>query len=62
MACVALLLSALALALLLPAHRPSTQLSYPRLIGSVLALLRDEPVLRQRSLLGALLFAGFSVF
>jgi predicted MFS family arabinose efflux permease len=61
-ACVALLLSALALALLLPAHRPSTQLSYPRLIGSVLALLRDEPVLRQRSLLGALLFAGFSVF
>jgi len=28
----------------------------------VLALLRDEPVLRRRSLLGALLFAGFSVF
>ncbi len=61
-ACVALLLSAVALARLLPAHRPTSQLSYPRLIGSVLALLRDEPVLRQRSLLGGLLFAGFSVF
>ena len=37
-------------------------LSYPRLIGSVLALLRDEPVLRARSVLGGLLFAGFSIF
>jgi predicted MFS family arabinose efflux permease len=61
-ACVALLLCAVVLARLLPAHRPTARLSYPRLIGSVLALLRDEPVLRRRSLLGALLFAGFSVF
>ncbi|MCD9088338.1 MFS transporter [Stenotrophomonas sp. SY1] len=61
-ACVALLLLALALYKLLPAHQPTATLSYPRLIGSVLALLRDEPVLRRRSLLGALLFAGFSVF
>ena len=61
-AAVALLLMALALARLLPAHRPGSSLSYPRLIGSVLALLRDEPLLRRRSLLGALLFAGFSVF
>jgi len=59
---VALLVMAVALARSLPAHRPGTSLSYPRLIGSVLALLRDEPVLRRRSLLGALLFAGFSVF
>lgn len=61
-ACGALLLCAVVLARLLPAHRPTARLSYPRLIGSVLALLRDEPVLRRRSLLGALLFAGFSVF
>ena len=61
-AAVALLLMAAALARALPAHRPGSSLSYPRLIGSVLALLRDEPLLRRRSLLGALLFAGFSVF
>lgn len=61
-ACVALLLLAVALAKLLPAHQPTATLSYPRLIGSVMALLRDEPLLRQRSLLGGLLFAGFSVF
>ncbi len=61
-AAVALLLMAVALARALPAYRPRATLSYPRLIASVLALLRDEPVLRRRALLGALLFAGFSVF
>ena len=61
-ACVALLVLAVVLARLLPAHQPSARMSYPRLIGSVLVLLREEPVLRQRSLLGALSFAGFSVF
>lgn len=58
----ALLLMAVALARALPGYRPGATLSYPRLIASVLALLRNEPVLRRRSLLGALLFAGFSVF
>ncbi len=62
LACGVLLVLAVALARLLPAHQPTAALSYPRLLGSVLALLRDEPVLRRRSLLGALLFAGFSVF
>lgn len=61
-ACVALLVLAVVLARLLPAHQPSATLSYPRLIGSVLVLLRDEPLLRQRSLLGALSFAAFSIF
>ncbi len=46
----------------LPRHPGQAGLSYPRLIGSVLALLRDEPVLRARSVLGGLLFAGFSIF
>jgi len=59
---VALLLMALALARALPAYRPRATLSYPRLLASVLVLLRDEPVLRRRAWLGALLFAGFSVF
>lgn len=61
-ACVALLLCALVLVRLLPPYRPTARLSYPRLIGSVLVLLCDAPLLRRRSLLGALLFAGFSVF
>ncbi|KAA8921331.1 MULTISPECIES: MFS transporter [Xanthomonas] len=46
----------------LPRHPGNPHLSYPHLIGSVLALLRDEPVLRARSVLGGLLFAGFSMF
>jgi len=46
----------------LPRHHGDRTLSYPRLIGSVLTLLRDEPVLRARSVLGGLIFAGFSVF
>ncbi|MFT4247761.1 MAG: MFS transporter [Pseudomonas sp.] len=46
----------------LPAHPGQATLAYPRLVGSVLALLRDEPVLRARAVLGGLLFAGFSIF
>ncbi|MDQ1090850.1 putative MFS family arabinose efflux permease [Xanthomonas sacchari] len=46
----------------LPRHPGNPQLSYPHLIGSVLALLRDEPVLRARAVLGGLIFAGFSMF
>ncbi|MCC4593092.1 MFS transporter [Xanthomonas campestris pv. cannae] len=46
----------------LPRHPGNPRLSYPHLIGSVLALLRDEPVLRARAVLGGLIFAGFSMF
>ncbi len=46
----------------LPRHPGNPQLSYPHLIGSVLALLRDNPVLRARSVLGGLIFACFSLF
>nr|WP_140725563.1 MFS transporter [Pseudomonas sp. Hp2] len=46
----------------LPPHPGQATLSYPRLVASVLVLLRDEPVLRARSVLGGLLFAGFSIF
>ncbi|HYG06668.1 MAG TPA: MFS transporter [Stenotrophomonas sp.] len=46
----------------LPRHDGDASLSYPRLIFSVLTLLRDEPVLRGRAVLGGLIFAGFSVF
>ncbi|HEY0335177.1 MAG TPA: MFS transporter [Stenotrophomonas sp.] len=46
----------------LPRHHGDPSLSYPRLIVSVVTLLRDEPVLRSRAVLGGLIFAGFSVF
>ena len=56
----------LMLALLLwwavPPESARPQLSYPALLGSTIKLMRDEPVLRRRSLLGGLNFAAFSIF
>jgi len=46
----------------LPRHDGDRTLSYLHLITSVLTLLRDQPVLRARAVLGGLIFAGFSVF
>ncbi|KLD76892.1 transporter [Xanthomonas hyacinthi DSM 19077] len=61
-AAVLILLVAALLWRALPRHPGNPQLSYPQLIGSVLALLRDEPLLRSRAILGGLIFAGFSMF
>ena len=44
----------------LPKVAPTTELSYGGLLRSVLALVREEPVLRQRMILGALTFGCFS--
>ena len=55
-----ILLLALALRVRLPQAPPATDLRYTALLRSVFALMRDEPVLRVRSLYGALGFAGFS--
>jgi predicted MFS family arabinose efflux permease len=44
----------------LPKIPPTTELSYGGLLRSVLSLIREEPVLRQRMLLGALDFGCFS--
>ncbi|MDQ2881586.1 MAG: MFS transporter [Actinomycetota bacterium] len=52
---------AVALRLGLPTNRQHTNLSYTGLLRSTVALLRDEPVLRLRSVYGALGFAAFSV-
>lgn len=46
----------------LPRLAPMVAMSYPALLGSVFALVREEPVLRMRMLYGALAFASFSVF
>ena len=45
----------------LPDYRERTDLSYPRLVGSVVTLLREEPVLRLRSVYGLFSFGTFSV-
>jgi len=56
----------LALAVILwrvvPEEEDRPKLSYPVLLGSTLKLMRDEPILRRRSLLGGLNFAAFSLF
>jgi predicted MFS family arabinose efflux permease len=57
---VAMLVLAVVLHRALPVVAPSETLRYGRLLRSVLALVRDEPVLRWRMALGALSFAGFS--
>ncbi|HET8977447.1 MAG TPA: MFS transporter [Solirubrobacteraceae bacterium] len=45
----------------LPRVPPTAQISYGGLLRSILALIRDEPVLRQRMMIGALCFGCFSV-
>ena len=46
----------------LPKHHQPVDLSYFRLLLSIFALFREEPVLRLRALLGAAAFGTFSVF
>lgn len=55
-------LLALVLRRALPSHLPQTKLAYRNLLRSVLGLERREPVLRVRSIYGALSFGIFSVF
>jgi predicted MFS family arabinose efflux permease len=45
----------------LPEYRENVSLPYPRLLLSVLAIARREPLLRRRAVYGALAFADFSV-
>jgi predicted MFS family arabinose efflux permease len=50
------------MALRLPFSPPESKLSYPQLMQSLVHLVRQQPVLREASLNGALLFAAFSAF
>ena len=59
-AAAAMVLLAAALRRALPRVAPTTDLSYGGLLRSVLTLVREEPVLRQRMVLGALNFGCFS--
>lgn len=44
-----------------PLPAPAGTLSYPRLIGSMFALLRDDRVLRVRGMIALLMFAAFNI-
>ena len=59
-AAATLLLTGLLVTALPAPHAPRTQLSYPRLIGSVFRLLLEIPLLRRRALLAALSFAALT--
>ncbi len=59
-AAVAMVALAATLRRALPKIPPTTELSYGGLLQSVLSLIREEPVLRQRMLIGALDFGCFS--
>lgn len=62
MSAVLVAVMALALARVLPRRRPAAGPRYGALIASLLALLREEPVLRRRASYQALLMGSFSVF
>jgi predicted MFS family arabinose efflux permease len=62
LAAALMLLLALALARALPPSAPPTRMSYPALLRSLGSLARAEPVLRDASLIGALVFLAFSAF
>ncbi len=50
------------LRILLPKEERRTRVSYPQLLRSLWDLVRTEPVVRETSIFGGLVFAAFSVF
>ena len=61
-AAIAMLLCTLSLWRSLPKYQPKVTLTYAQALHSVLTLFKTEPVLAQRSFLGALSFAMFTLF
>ncbi len=47
---------------LLPKEEPRTGMSYPDLLHSLWGFVRTEPIVRETSIFGGLVFAAFSVF
>jgi len=60
-AAVFMLVLAAVLRRMLPQVQPSGRIRYRALLGSVLTLVRSEPVLRQRMVLGAVSMGSFSI-
>jgi predicted MFS family arabinose efflux permease len=59
---VLMVLTSVALVRILPTRRPDHTASYRKLMGSIVELVRTEPVLRRRAICQALLFGAFSAF
>lgn len=59
---VLMVVTSVALRRVLPRRAPDHQASYPRLLGSVLALAREEPFLRRLALRQACMFGGFTAY
>lgn len=57
-----MLMLAVVMARVLPRSQPSLQLSYGRLMRSLVHLMRTQPRLQQASLIGAMTFGAFSAF
>lgn len=53
---------AFVLARALPSSEPGAAMTYPDLLRSLLTLIREQPLLRQASAIGAMLFGAFSAF
>jgi predicted MFS family arabinose efflux permease len=53
---------AVTLAIVLPKSQPSLKVSYPDLMKSLWQLIRQQPVLQEASLIGAMSFGAFSAF
>lgn len=62
MAAGAMILLAIVMRVLLPPDRPRSTMSYGQLLRSLGTLIREEPVLRETSVYGALAFGAFSAF
>lgn len=62
MAAALMLLLAAVLRQRLPASPPALAFRYGELLRSIVGFVRDEPLLRQASLIGGMLFGAFSVF
>ena len=60
-ACLMVLLTVL-VRVFLPVSVPGTHMSYPELVRSMAAMVREQPILRESSFYGAALFCAFSAF
>ncbi|MGX5219423.1 MFS transporter [Pseudomonas sp. S9] len=61
-AAAVMLVIILVMALTIPARKPTQHTTYARLMGSLISLVRTQPVLRQRALYQGFMFASFSLF
>lgn len=59
---IAILVLAVVLRFMLPPREPVARLSYSQLLGSMVQLMRDTPILRRRAFYQAALFGSFSLF